>query len=138
MTNVNRRTFFKSFLSVGAALAVSGTGIQSHRAEAAEPCRISGICLYVPSLGKASDFVELMNKSAPGDWQVKALEGSLDDRYFQTRELYKQARNQVNTLVGVVDPASFTIIHEAVVNSGGSFHYVTYEERGRVTFSVRL
>ncbi len=138
MTNVNRRTFFKSFLSVGAALAVSGTGMQPRQAEATETCRISGICLYVPTLGKASEFVELMNKNAPGDWQVEALEGSLDDRYFQTRELYKRASSQVNTLVGVVDPASFTMIHEAVVNSGGSFHYVTYEERGRVTFSVRL
>ena len=138
MTSVNRRTFFKSFFSIGAALAASGTLGHPSQAQTTEQCRISGICLYVPSLGKAADFVELMQRNAPGDWRVEALEGSFDERYFQTRELYQRARSTVNTLVGVVDPASFTMINEAVVGSGGSFHYVTYEERGRVTFSVRL
>lgn len=137
MTSVDRRTFFKSFFSIGAALTASGT-LGHRQAEATEQCRISGICLYVPSLGKAADFVELMQRNAPGDWRVEALQGSFDERYFQTRELYQRARSTVNTLVGVVDPASFTMINEAVVASGGSFHYVTYEERGRVTFSVRL
>jgi hypothetical protein len=138
MNNSTRRDFFRNVFLAGAALAVSGTGPLPRRAEASEREGITGICLYVPTLGRASEFVELMNKNAPGDWQMHPLQGALSDRYFQTRELYRGARGRVNTFVGVVDPASFNVIHEAVLDSCGSFHYVTYEERNRVTFSARL
>ncbi len=138
MTESNRREFFRNCFATVAGLAVCGAGPLARQAEAARENGISGICLYVPSLGKAAEFVELMNDSAPGQWQVEALEGSFDQRYFAVRDLYRRACGHANTLVGVVDPASFTVIQEAITGSGGSFHYVTYEERGRVTFSVRL
>jgi len=138
MTNVTRRAFFKTFFSAGAALAVSGGVSQPRQAEAAIKGQIIGVCLYVPSLGKASDFVELMNTNARGDWTVHPLTGSLTDRYFKTKDLYEGARGTANTFVGAVDPGSFAVVHEAIVNSGGSFHYITYEERNRVTFSAQL
>lgn len=138
MINESRRTFFKSVFSAGAALAAFGTGSRAIRAEAATKGAISGVCLYVPSLGQASEFVEMMHKNAPGDWTVHPLEGSLTDCYFQTRNLYDAAKEKANTFVGVVDPATFAIIHEAIADSGGSFHYVTYEDRNRVTFSAQL
>lgn len=138
MNRTSRRDFFKNIFLTGAALAVSGTGALPRQAEASNRGGIKGICLYVPTLGKAGEFVDLMNRNAPGDWQVHAVEGSMNERYFQTRDTYLQSRGKVNTLVGVVDPASFSIMHEAVVDSGGSFHYITYEECNRVTFSVRL
>jgi hypothetical protein len=138
MINESRRTFFKTVFSAGAALAAFGTGSQAGRAEAATKGEIDGVCLYVPSLGKASEFVEMMNKNAPGDWTVHPLQGTLTDCYFKTRSLYEEARGKANTFVGVVDPATFAIIHEAIADSGGSFHYVTYEERNRVTFSAQL
>jgi len=140
MTDTSRRAFFKTFLSAGAALAVSGAGGQVNRAEAETHGEITGICLYVPSLGKASDFVELMNKNARGDWTVHPLTGTLTDYYFKTRSLYQDAKDQgkANTFVGVVDPASFAIVHEAIVDCSGCFHYITYEDRNRVTFSVQL
>lgn len=121
-----------------AVLAVSATAPLPQPAEAAEVPRIRGICLYVPTLGKAEEFVAMMSKNAPGEWRAEALEGSLDGTYFKTREIYRGARESANTLVGVVDPANFAMIREAVTGSGGGFHYVTYEESGRVTFSVRL
>ena len=138
MMNASRRAFFKTFLSAGAALAVSGAGGHNCQAEAAVNGQITGVCLYVPSLGKASDFVEMMNKNAPGSWTVHPLDGSLSDHYFTTRNLYEEARGNANTFVGVVDPATFAIVHEAIVDSSGCFHYITYEDRNRVTFSARL
>jgi hypothetical protein len=138
MNRTTRRDFFRNIFLTGAALAVTGKGPLPRQAEAADRGRIRGICLYVPTLGRANEFVELMNRNAPGDWQAHPLEGSLNERYFRTRDLYARARGEMNTFVGVVDPASFSIIHEAVVDSDGGFHYVTYEERNRVTFSARL
>lgn len=138
MMNESRRSFFKTVLTAGAALAASGTGSQVSRAEAAPPGQIKGVCLYVPSLGKASDFVEMMNKSATGDWTVHPLQGTMTDCYFTARNLYEAARDKANTFVGVVDPATFAIIHEAIVDGGGSFHYINYEDRNRVTFSAQV
>jgi hypothetical protein len=138
MTDVGRRDFFRKCLVAGAALAVSGTAAAPRSAAASTHGEIKGICLYVPSLGKASEFVEAMNRNAPGEWTAHPLRGTLNDLYFQTRDFYREARSSANTFVGVVDPASFAVIREAIVGSGGSFHYVTYEERGRVTFSARL
>lgn len=138
MMNSSRREFFKTFLSAGAALAVSGSGSQIRQAEAAIPAKITGVCIYVPSLGKASDFVEMMNKNAPGNWTAHALKGTLTENYFTTRRLYEDARSTANTFVGVVDPASFAVIHEAIVDSSGSFHYITYQDSNRITFSAQL
>ena len=138
MMNASRRAFFKTFLSAGAALAVSGTGGHTRQAEAAINGQITGVCLYVPSLGKASDFVEMMNKNAPGSWTVHPLNGSMNDHYFTTKNLYEEARGRANTFVGVVDPATFAIVHEAIVDCSGCFHYITYEDRNRVTFSAQL
>lgn len=138
MTHVDRRTFFKTFFSAGAALAVSGAGSQTRRAEAAIQGQITGVCLYVPSLGKANEFVEMMNRNAPGAWTVHPLTGSLTDRYFTTRNHYEEAKGTANTFVGVVDPATFAMVHEAIVDSGGTFHYITFEDRNRITFSAQL
>lgn len=139
MITTSRRAFFKTFLAAGAALAVSGTGGQAHQAMAAAQGQITGVCLFVPTLGKASEFVDQMNSNAPGSWTAHPLQGTLTDNYFTTRTLYEDARGgSVNTFVGVVDPATFAIIHEAIVDCGGSFHYVTYEERNRVTFSAQV
>lgn len=138
MMNVNRRAFFKTFFSAGAALAVSGAGVQTRQAEAATQGQITGVCLYVPSLGKANEFVEMMNRNAPGVWTVHPLTGSLTDRYFNTRNHYEEAKGTANTFVGVVDPATFAMVHEAVVDSGGTFHYITFEDRNRITFSAQL
>jgi len=138
MTSTSRRDFFKTFLSAGAALAVSGAGNQAGRAEAAIQGRITGVCLYVPSLGRASEFVELMNNNAPGSWKVHSLTGSLTERYFTAKSLYEEAKVQANTFVGAVDPGSFAVVQAAIVDSGGSFHYITYEDRNRITFSARL
>ena len=92
----------------------------------------------MPSLGKASEFVDFMNKNAPGTWTVHPLQGTLIENYFTTRNLYEDARGTANTFVGVVDPATFAIVHEAIVDSSGSFHYITYEERNRITFSAQM
>lgn len=138
MISTSRRAFFKTFLSAGAALAVSGAGGQTRRAEASIPGRIIGVCLYVPSLGKAGEFVEMMNKNAPGTWTVHPLTGSLTDYYFTTKRLYEEAQVAANTFVGVVDPATFAVVHEAIVDSSGSFHYITYQDSNRITFSAQL
>jgi hypothetical protein len=138
MITTSRRAFFKTFLSAGAALAVSGTSSTTRPAEAAVQGQIKGVCLFVPTLGKAGDFVELMNTNAPGSWTVHPLEGSLNDHYFTTRNLYEDAKVSANTFVGVVDPATFAVVHEAIVDCGGCFHYITYEERNRITFSAQL
>lgn len=137
--NQNRRDFFKSVLGAGAALAAVGTGSQ---AEAAGPqlnteCHVKGLCLFVPSLGKASEFVEMMNRQAPGNWQVHPLKGSITDCYFTTIRLYGEARGEANTFVGVVDPATFAVVHEAIVDAGGGFHYAR-QEKDRVTFSALI
>ncbi|CAG0948131.1 hypothetical protein GEOBC_00006 [Geobacteraceae bacterium] len=139
MMETGRRGFFKQVFTAVAALAATGTAVATPRkAEASVSGQIKGVCLYVPSLGKASDFVEMMNNNAPGSWTVHPLAGSLGDNYFTTRTLYEEARLNANTLVGVVDPATFAIVHEAIVDCGGCFHYITYEDRNRVTFSVQL
>ncbi len=138
MMNQSRRGFFRTVLTAGAALAASGMGSRTSSAEAATQGEIRGVCLYVPSLGKAEEFVEMMSKNAPGNWRAHPLQGAITDSYLETRNLYEEARETANTLVGVVDPATFAIIHEAIVDSGGSFYYVTYEDRNRVTFSVQV
>jgi hypothetical protein len=138
MINTSRRAFFKTFLSAGAALVVSGTSRAARPAEAAVQGQITGVCLYVPSLGKASDFVQLMNTNAPGSWTVHPLKGSLTDRYFITKNLYEEAKGRANTFVGAVDPGSFAVVQAAIFDSGGTFHYITYEERNRITFSAQL
>ncbi|GLI39339.1 twin-arginine translocation pathway signal protein [Geobacter hydrogenophilus] len=139
MMETGRRGFFKQIFTAGVALAASGmSAVHPRKAEASVQERIRGICLYVPTLGKASDFVEMMNNNAPGSWTAHPLTGSLTEHYFTTRQLYAEAQGNANTFVGVVDPATFAIVHEAIVDSGGSFHYVTYEERDRVTFSARM
>lgn len=139
MMETGRRGFFKQVFTAVAALAATGaTTAAPRKAEASVPGQIKGLCLYVPSLGKASDFVEMMNRNAPGSWTVHPLSGSLGDNYFTTRALYEEARLNANTFVGVVDPATFAIVHEAIADCGGSFHYTNYEDRNRVTFSVQL
>ena len=143
MMETGRRGFFKQIFTAGAALVATGMEASRPRtAEASVPAatagQIKGVCLYVPSLGQASDFVEMMNKNAPGSWTVHPLAGSLNDQYFTTRQLYEEARGSANTFVGVLDPATFAIVHEAIVDCGGAFHYTTYEDRNRVTFSVQL
>lgn len=139
MMESGRRGFFKQIFTAGAALAATGvTAAAPRKAEASIPGQIKGICLYVPTLGKASDFVEMMNTNAPGSWTAHPLTGSLTEHYFTTRNLYEEARGTANTLVGVVDPATFAVVHEAIVDCNGSFHYITYEDRNRVTFSVQL
>ncbi|MDD2733833.1 MAG: twin-arginine translocation pathway signal protein [Desulfuromonadaceae bacterium] len=138
MMNTSRRAFFKTFLSAGAALVVSGSGNTTKPAEAAVHEQIKGVCLFVPTLGKASDFVELMNTSAPGNWTVHPLEGTLTDRYFIAKSLYEEAKGRANTFVGAVDPGSFAVVQAAIFDSGGTFHYITYEERNRITFSAQL
>lgn len=138
MINQTRRGFFKTVFSAGAALAASTMGSQTHIAEAVNTGQIKGICLYVPSLGKASEFVKEMNRNAPGEWKAHPLPGEMMDCYLETKNLYEEARGNANTFVGVVDPATFAIVHEAIADSGGSFHYVRYEERNRVTFSAQM
>ncbi len=138
MISQSRRGFFKSIFAAGAALAVSGIGTRGAKVEPVAPGRIKGICLFVPSLGKASEFVEAMNRNAPGDWTAHPLRGEMMECYLETKDLYEKARGKANTFVGVVDPATFAMVHEAIADSGGSFHYVTYEERNRVTFSAQV
>jgi hypothetical protein len=138
MIDQSRRAFFKSVIGAGAALASIGTASRPATAQAATANGIKGICLYVPRLGRAEEFVKMMNDNAPGNWTVYPLHGSLTDCYLQAKNLYQQAKEEANTFVGVVDPATFAIVHEAIADGGGSFHYITYEERNRVTFSAVL
>ncbi len=139
MMETGRRGFFKQIFTAGAALAATGIGAAKPRtAEASVQEQIKGVCLFVPTLGKASDFVEMMNNNAPGSWTAHPLNGSLIEHYFTTKNLYEDAQSHANTFVGVVDPATFAIVHEAIIDCCGSFHYITYEDRDRVTFSVRL
>ncbi|HJV65536.1 MAG TPA: twin-arginine translocation pathway signal protein [Geomonas sp.] len=139
MTSQNRRSFFKTVFSAAAAMAVSGTGALAGRAEAAPAGAINGVCLYAPGLQGGHEFADTMRKSAPGEWSVQPLSGSLTDCYFQAGLLFEEARaGRANTFVGVVDQASFAVVHEAIVDRGGRFHYVTQKERDRVTFSVEV
>lgn len=139
MNSQNRRSFFKTVFAAGAAVALSGTGTLAGRAEAAPAAAINGVCLYSPGLGSARQFVETMRRSAPGEWSVQPLSGSLTDCYFQAALLFEDARKgRTNTLVGVLDQASFAVVHEAILDRGGRFHYVTHEGRDRVTFSVEV
>ena len=139
MIESGRRGFFKQLFVAGATLAATGMGAAlPQKALAGATGEIKGVCLFVPSLGKASDFVEMMHKSAPGSWTAHPLHGSLNDLYHGTKALYEEARRDANTFVGVVDPATFAIVHEAIVDCSGSFHYISYEDRNRVTFSAQL
>ncbi|GAW65352.1 twin-arginine translocation pathway signal protein [Geoanaerobacter pelophilus] len=139
MTSQNRRSFFKTVFAAGAAMAVSGTGALAGRAQAAQAPAIDGVCLYAPGLATARDFVEAMRKSAPGNWSVQPLSGSLTDCYFQAALLFDDARRgKTNTFVGVLDQASFAVVHEAILDRGGRFHYATHEGRDRVTFSAEV
>ena len=143
MMETGRRGFFKQIFTAGAALVATGMEASRPRtAEASVPASVSGqikgVCLFVPSLGNARDFVDMMNQRAAGSWTVHPLDGSLTDQYFTTRQLYEEARESANTFVGVMDPATFAVAHEAIVDCGGAFHYITYEDRNRVTFSVQL
>lgn len=138
MIDQSRRSFFKTVITAGAALAASGMAGKPVPAEAAVKPAITGICLYVPTLGKASDFVEMMNERAAGTWTAHPLQGEMMECYLETRALYEESRGKANTFVGVVDPATFAVVHEAIVDCGGSFHYVNYEERNRVTFSALM
>ena len=140
MIESGRRGFFKQLFVAGATLAATGMeAALPGKAEAAPQGGIKGICLFVPSLGKAGDFVELMNRNAPGSWEVHPLTGSLGEHYFKVKSLYEEASGgNANTFVGAVDPATFAIVHEAILDCLGSFHYISYEEPNRVTFSVQL
>uniref|UniRef100_C6E1Z7 Twin-arginine translocation pathway signal n=1 Tax=Geobacter sp. (strain M21) TaxID=443144 RepID=C6E1Z7_GEOSM len=139
MTSQNRRSFFKTVFAAGAAVAVSGTGTLAGRAQAAQAGAIDGVCLYAPGLGTALEFADTMRKSAPGTWSVQPLSGSLTDCYFQAALLFEDAkRGKTNTFVGVLDQGSFAVVHEAILDRGGRFHYVTNEGRDRVTFSVEV
>lgn len=133
---MGRRGFFKKIAVAGALLAVSGESVIPRKAAAATPARIEGLCLLVPNAEMSVDFAALMEKSAPGSWRVHTLTGTLTDFYLETRGLYTEAQGSVNTFVGVADPATFAVIQEAIGDSGGSFHYITYEDRHRVSFSV--
>jgi len=136
MINKSRRSFFKKIAMAGAVLAVSTEQLVPRNAVAAAPAAIEGLCLLVPNMEMGVDFAAQMKKSAPGSWRVHTLEGSLTDFYLETRGLYEEAQGTVNTFVGVADPATFTVIQEAVGDCGGSFHYITYDDRHRVSFSV--
>jgi hypothetical protein len=138
MIHLGRRRFFTSVFSAGAAVAAASAGGGPVEAAAAEATPgITGLCLYVPGLGQAGEFVAAMTRNAPGRWTAHPLPGAITERYFAARSLYERARGNANTFVGVVDPATFAVVHEAIVDAGGSFHYVT-EARDRVTFSVQL
>jgi hypothetical protein len=137
MIDQGRRRFFGTVLSAGAAVAAAWAGDRPRAAAAEAGPGIIGLCLYVPSLGEAGEFVATMSRNAPGRWTAHPLPGALTDRYFAARALYEGARGKANTFVGVVDPATFAVVHEAIVDAGGSFHYVT-EAQDRVTFSVQV
>jgi len=139
MIDQGRREFFRKLFAAGAAVATASVARPARGGEAAAAQGgIDGICVYAPNVGKASDFVEAMSRNAPGKWTTHALPEGLTDRYFEARSLYEGAKGKANTFVGVVDAATFAIVHEAIVDGGGSFHYVTYEDRSRVTFSAQV
>jgi hypothetical protein len=138
MIDQGRRRFFASVFSAGAAAAAACVGGRARAQGAgAAAAGITGLCLYVPALGEAGEFVAAMSRSAPGRWTACPLPGALTERYFAARSLYERARGVANTFVGVVDPATFAVVHEAIVDAGGSFHYVT-AAHDRVTFSAQV
>ena len=136
MVDKHRRNFFKKVVMTGAVLAASGGAVVTRNAAAASRAEINGVCLRVPNLDVGAEFAEQMKKSAPGSWRVHTLKGTVTDFYFETRGLYDEVKGSANTFVGVADPATFAVIQEAIGDSGGSFHYITYEDRHRVSFSV--
>lgn len=138
MVDKGRRGFFKKFAMVGAVFAASGEALSPRAAGASPAEAIKGVCLLVPNLDVGADFAEHMRKSAPGSWKVHTLQGSVTDFYFATRGYYQEAQGKTNTLVGLADPATFAVIQEAIGDSGGGFHYITYEDRNLVRFSVRV
>lgn len=134
-----RRRFFKSLLSAAAAGAAALAGGRARAEDApAAAGRVDGVCLYVPGFAESGDFVEAMRRDAPGTWTAHALSGGLTDRYFAARALYERARGRANTFVGAVDPATFAVVHAAIVDADGRFHYVRHEGRSRVTFSAQV
>lgn len=138
MIDKGRRSFFKNFVMAGAVLATAGEAVSPGRAAASPDPALIGVCLCVPNLEVGAEFAEQMKQSAPGSWRVHTLKGSVTDFYFETRSVYEEVKDKANTLVGVADPATFAVIREAIGDSGGSFHYMTYEDPSRVSFSVRL
>jgi isocitrate lyase len=138
MIDEGRRGFFKRIIMAGAVLAVPGEALLPRKTMASAAVAIEGVCLLVPNLEMGAEFAEQMKKSAPGSWRVHTLKGSLTDFYLETRGLYEEAQGQANTFVGVADPAAFTVIHEAIGDCGGRFHFITYESRHRVNFSVQV
>ena len=136
MIDKSRRSFFKKIAMAGAVLAVSGEAVASGKAAAGTFAAIEGICLLVPNMAVGVDFAAQMKKSAPGSWRVHTLAGSVTDSYLETKGLYEELQGTVNTFVGVADPATFVVIQEAIGDCGGSFHYITYDDRHRVSFSV--
>lgn len=138
MIDKGRRDFFKKFAITGALLATSGEVLSLRKAEASIQANIKGLCLRIPNSHEGGAFADRIKQSAPGSWKVHTLRGSLTDFYFETRALYEEAKNKVNTFVGAADPASFAVIREAIVDSGGSFHYITHEDPHKVCFSARV
>jgi hypothetical protein len=138
MIDKERRGFFKKVVMAGAVLAASGEVLSYREAAASTYPAIKGVCLLVPNLEMGAEFAEQMKQSAHGTWQVHILNGSVTDFYFETKTLYEEAKSKANTFVGVADPATFAAIREAIGDSGGNFHYITYEDPNRVSFSVRL
>ncbi|MGB8932064.1 MAG: hypothetical protein WCC48_12525 [Anaeromyxobacteraceae bacterium] len=139
MIDQGRRRFFGSLFSAGAAVTATLAGDQVRAGDApAARGGIDGVCLFVPSLGEASAFVEAMRRNAPGRWTAHPLQGGLTESYFEARSVYEEARGRANTFVGAVDAATFAVVQEAIVDGGGSFHYVTYEDGGRVVFSAQV
>ena len=136
MIDKSRRSFFKKIAMAGAVLAVSAEEVSPRQAAATAPASIEGVCLLVPNMEAGVDFAEQMKKSASGSWRIHTLKGSVTDSYFETRELYEEVQGQANTFVGVADPATFAVIQAAIGDCGGSFHYITYDDRHRVSFSV--
>ena len=136
MIDESRRNFFKKIAMAGTVLAVSVEAVAPRKVAVAIPATIEGLCLLVPNMEMGVDFAAQMKKSAPGSWRVHTLTGSVTDFYLETRGLYEEVKSTVNTFVGVADPATFAVIQEAISDCGGSFHYITYDDRHRVSFSV--
>lgn len=138
MIDKGRRIFFKKCVMAGAVLAASGAAVSPREAGAFGQTSIQGVCLRVPNFEVGGEFVEQMRQSAPGSWRVHTLAGTVSDVYLETRALYEEAKGTVNTFVGVSDPANFALMQAAIGDCGGSFHYITYDDASRVSFSVRM
>lgn len=138
MIDMERRGFFKKVVLAGAVLAGPAAAVAPSTSVASDRPVIQGVCLRVPHLEIGDEFAEEMKRCAPGSWKVHLLKGTVTDFYFETKTLYEEAKERANTFVGVADPATFAVIREAVGDSGGSFHYIDYEDASQVNFSVRL